>query len=1033
MARFTVPLPSLIQGISQQSAQLRLQSQAEASENAYPSTTDGLIQRHPTEHVTQMDAGDLGDALVHVINRSEDEQYVVTFSGDGVRVFQTDGTEVPVYGPLSEGTPFAPDFSYLDVGSLPANRYLKAITLVDYTILLNRTVPALMQDAVTESDPSDQTAFMFVRAGNYTTTYTVNLQLVNETAAAFTTKTWDGIAIDPGILEQWELHILSSSNGTWSVTILGNTATYTTSGSETALQVATGLKAAIDALADIHATRPALSTVVTVIADEAGVNFVPTVTPPGGAVWSLNQTVVGAPDTTLSSIETHDIAVDLSNKINADARFTSDVVGSVVRIQAVQNSVPNEIWQLQITDAKGAGTDWIVDALADTATYTEVSGDKPHDIAVGLATQISTIPHLSAVASTNLHGPAYITVTDTTASEHFTPVLTLNPSVPPVPRFVLIAEANASMTSFQSVRADDSQGGTALLAVNRKVAAVDLLPLTCSDGFKIKIDGGTEATADDYYVQFVADNPGEFGTGSWIEAAGFAVAKYLDATTFPHALTRRQDDGSGTVTGTPDAKYFEWSTVDWTARASGDEDSAPHPSIANLVADEATAKPLSDIFFFRNRLGLMSGQNVVMSESGRFFNLFRTSVIILPDADPIDILVPFHTAINLNHATATARTLVLFSDRVNFVLDGKPVLTAKTVEVSPILEYENDPLADPLPTDHGIYFANRRGAFSGVREFQPSTTVVDQFVVDNVSVSVPQYVDGNVIQFANLELEGLLLTLAAGDQSKLYALKTFSSGPDRLQTAWQRFGFGQNARVLGLGFIGTVLYLVVNRPDGTHLESVTILSNLVDEGALYVTRLDRRVGFDTGTFGAGSTSWTLPYEPDADETYVAVTKSPNLNDGGTVLPLTVSGSTVTTPGDYSAVPVWIGQTYETRYRFSKLYLKQSQSQNSPQTLRTGGRIQTLHGMVAYNNTADFYVEVTPRGRTARQAHLDLARAAEVLDGNLPLGKGVFRFPVLARDATVDLVTSSPLPVSWQSAEFEVDATYPYFQKWQGQG
>ncbi|UZT50288.1 non-contractile tail tubular protein [Enterobacter phage 03_vB_Eclo_IJM] len=48
---------------------------------------------------------------------------------------------------------------------------------------------------------------------------------------------------------------------------------------------------------------------------------------------------------------------------------------------------------------------------------------------------------------------------------------------------------------------------------------------------------------------------------------------------------------------------------------------------------------INDVFFYRNRLGFLSGENVIMSRSAGYFAFFLKSVATLSDDDPIDVAV----------------------------------------------------------------------------------------------------------------------------------------------------------------------------------------------------------------------------------------------------------------------------------------------------------------------------------------------------------------------------------------------------------
>lgn len=86
-------LPSLVGGVSQQPATVRLSSQAEDNENAWLSVADGNLKRNPSFHRAKLTSDSLDSAYIHTINRDITERYVVVLDGSTVRVFDLDGTE----------------------------------------------------------------------------------------------------------------------------------------------------------------------------------------------------------------------------------------------------------------------------------------------------------------------------------------------------------------------------------------------------------------------------------------------------------------------------------------------------------------------------------------------------------------------------------------------------------------------------------------------------------------------------------------------------------------------------------------------------------------------------------------------------------------------------------------------------------------------------------------------------------------------------------------------------------------------------
>ena len=144
------------------------------------------------------------------------------------------------------------------------------------------------------------------------------------------------------------------------------------------------------------------------------------------------------------------------------------------------------------------------------------------------------------------------------------------------------------------------------------------LPTVAPRGFVTEIIGDASSSFDNYFCVFEPSDAGDaFGSGTWKETVKPGIPCKLDPATLPHALIRQAD---GTFTFGP---------LEWGERICGDEDSAPFPSFVG--------RTLNGLFFYRNRLSFLSGENVVMSEVGEFFNFFLTTVTTLVDSDVVDV------------------------------------------------------------------------------------------------------------------------------------------------------------------------------------------------------------------------------------------------------------------------------------------------------------------------------------------------------------------------------------------------------------
>ncbi|MEN3033054.1 hypothetical protein, partial [Chromobacterium amazonense] len=150
------------------------------------------------------------------------------------------------------------------------------------------------------------------------------------------------------------------------------------------------------------------------------------------------------------------------------------------------------------------------------------------------------------------------------------------------------------------------------------------------------------------------------------------------AKTMPHILKRIPDPVHA------DGFWFSFGGPEWTARLAGDEQSNPFPSI--------DGQRIREVFKHRDRLGFLAGENVLMSEVSDPFNLWRTSVTQVLDADPIDVSVSGSNGVTtLYHAVPFQSALFLAAAGGQFLLTAEPYLAAKNVKSDPVNSYSSSP------------------------------------------------------------------------------------------------------------------------------------------------------------------------------------------------------------------------------------------------------------------------------------------------------------------------------------------------------
>ena len=617
------------------------------------------------------------------------------------------------------------------------------------------------------------------------------------------------------------------------------------------------------------------------------------------------------------------------------------------------------------------------------------------------------------------------------------------------------------MSSALPVTVSDSLSNNGLGLVYREVNYITDLPAKCFNGHRVKVRGDLELSQDDYYVKFVTKDDATFGEGAWEEDIGYGVKTSLDKTTMPieivplfksfvshggsvyKALSSHTSD-AGKEPGTGGgAAHWEldtsikvaeaWSassvayvgssttvvsyavqTATWTNRLCGDDVTNEKPSFVG--------EKINDMFFYKNRLGFLTDSTVVFSEADKYFNFYRTTVLSLLDSAPIDVGLAHTKITTLRHAIAFQEKLVLFSDNSQFVLKGNELLTPKTVNISPVTEYELKEYGIPLAMTNFIYFPYPKGSYTGVYEYYVDSDG-DTYDASDLTAQVPAYVPSDVYQLIGSPSENVLIGIPTSS-TELYVYKYFFQGSEslsttrtgnKIQSSWSKFTFSNTIR--GLAMINSVVYIIVW--DGTNLclETLDFSSRQVDSGKTYKILLDRRVAHSslTRSYSASSkltTVSTMPYDPVNAVIYT--------KEGARHAITRTSASAFTVNGDFSSAAFFVGLEYDMEYEFSTQTLKQPTERGGRSTSNFTNQI-LRNGAVDYSDTGHFTIEVTPQYRDSYSyAFNPSVLGADSTIGSLVLDEGSFRFPIHCKhdDATIKIKSSSALPMKVLSAEFE---------------
>ena len=591
-----------------------------------------------------------------------------------------------------------------------------------------------------------------------------------------------------------------------------------------------------------------------------------------------------------------------------------------------------------------------------------------------------------------------------------------------------------------SIHGNDTQGDTHMTIVKDSVQRFTDLPLVSPNGYIVEVKGDDTTNFDNYYVKFVTRNNAAFEDGQWEECIKPGIPFKFAYTTMPHVLIRQADGDFrfAKVDGdTYTAGGQSFTLPKWGERTVGDLDSAPDPSFLGST--------INNVFFFRNRLGFLSNDNVILSRAAEFFNFFPETVLSVIDSEPIDVAAS-HTKVAILRSSVTVeQELILFSDQTQFVLTSSTDnLTPKTANVVVVTEFESDDDAQPVGAGSSVYYLSKRGSFANVREYVYQRDLVIR-ESSNITVHVPKLIPSNIFKFAVSSSADVLVCLGTDEPNKLYINRwLYGQQYQKILNSWSTFTINENRSIKNVDFIGSDLFLVIEEANGITLEKIPFESQFTETNATFEYRLDHKVteattGVSVSYNSSTDTStFTVPYRLRANMNVVGRFLSSSetstfVNEQGTTLTLkpgqliattnTTNGSTstITATGDYRNSKFIIGEPYEMHYRFSQQRLTASSGgQTGGEFL--SGRLQLRHFYIKFEDTGFFKVEVTPDDRDT-STHKFTGRflgAASSTIGSVNLESGSFKVPVMSRAdrVNIDVKNDTFLPTTLASAEYE---------------
>lgn len=368
--------------------------------------------------------------------------------------------------------------------------------------------------------------------------------------------------------------------------------------------------------------------------------------------------------------------------------------------------------------------------------------------------------------------------------------------------------------TIKNVKCVDGFNGQGMFGIFHTAQKFTNLPTEAKDGYTVKVLGDNGSGSDDYYVTYKASE------NVWKECAEPGILAGYDKATMPHIMTRNAD-GSFTV-----------KQAQWEDRDTGDEDSNSNPSFVD--------GKINDVFLFRNRLGFLSGENIILSRSASFFNFWMGSAVEVQDTDPIDVAVSNNEVDTLYHAVPFTQDLVLFSANSQFILSADGVLTPQNAAAPLATQFTSAKEVKPVGAGRRMYFIVKRAEFSSMNEYYTMNDTQGTKDAQDVSSHIPSFIPNGVYALCPSNSEHILLTLSSGNTSRIYVYKYLFSEEARMQSSWSYWEF-KGATIYGGGFFDSTFYMLVSRAGELFMEKMIFTYNTKDyNDEPYRVFLDRK-------------------------------------------------------------------------------------------------------------------------------------------------------------------------------------------------
>ena len=545
---------------------------------------------------------------------------------------------------------------------------------------------------------------------------------------------------------------------------------------------------------------------------------------------------------------------------------------------------------------------------------------------------------------------------------------------------------------------------------------VTKLPNQCKHGYIVKVANSRMADEDDYYLRFDGENNRD-GNGSWSECAKPGIAKSL--TNMPVVIQR-------TATTTFTVKQFTYQD-----RLVGDDVTNPLPTFVG--------QRINKVLFFRNRLALLSGENVITSRPGTLGtpDFFVESALTVSASDPIDISAASMFPSELFDGIEINTGLLVFSTNQQFLLSSDDtVLNPDTAKLRSVATFNYNKNIAPISLGTTVAYVDNSNKFSRFNEMANVAREGEPNVVE-VSKIVPTLLPKNIDLLTNSRENSIVLLGKTGSDI-VFGYKYLNVADKRQQAAWFRWKLNNP---LVYHFIIDDEYFFLD--SDYYLQSIKLIQSDNDpstsiDNVDFLLHVDNHTTVSGGNFDSTTNLTTF-----SGVSWLNTVTSPNhelvvIDEGGTPAPTddqgrygkcTVNGTSFTVPGNWQGDTLTIGYLYPYQVKFPTFYPTKASGEKTAADVNSS---LVLHRLKLHFGKVGLYQTTLERVGKPNYTEVYESPIMDIYTASRApyLEEHIQTVPVYERNTNVEvtLESSHPAPATLRALSWEGDYSPRFYQR-----